>query len=108
MCMCLLSQSVDSGLHVVLNKGEEEPLGICLQEQSGGAALCFMEAQPLHNATKKSPGGGQQHSPIQPLSANRPRCLLHTSLMPICCIKAIPLTSLLGDELQTRFESSET
>lgn len=80
MCMCLLSQSVDSGLHVVLNKGEEEPLGICLQEQSGGAALCFMEAQPLHNATKKSPGGGQQHSPIQPLSANRPRCLLHTSL----------------------------
>lgn len=79
MCMCLLSLCVDSGLHMILNTGEEKALGISLQEHSGRTALSFMEVQSLHEPTKKSHGAEKQHSPIHPLSAKRHYCPLHAA-----------------------------
>lgn len=57
----------------------------------------------LHGGlAKKSHGGEQQHSPTSsPYLLTGLIAFSTPPWMPSCCIRAIPLTSLLGDELKT-------
>lgn len=68
---------------MVLNAGEEEALGISLQEHTGRPALCFTEVQPLRDLTKKSYTGEKQHTLIHPY--------LLTGLIPFSILPWMPI-----------------
>lgn len=67
MCMCLLSQSVDPGLHMGLNTGEKEAPEIYLQDHTKRKALSFMKAMTALFHQEISWGGEETYLHPSPI-----------------------------------------
>lgn len=63
-------------------------------------ALCFMQVQPLHDSTRSLMVEKSNVAPSIPYLLTGNIAFSTNPWMPICCIKAISLTSLSGEEFK--------